>query len=164
MTRFSSGGAVVVALSVALCLGCLATVGPLDRADFLDLVQRSVDLRGEPILLAQRGEWYIGPDLVVPGTFQPRREGVVVVQETRLLFLTWDSDAERYEMALAVAYGDLNTLEHRWFPLNSWIVMETANQATEAVTLTNPWGHRVDRAAVTRALVLIRQRVGPSVR
>jgi hypothetical protein len=110
-------------------------LGPANESSFEDVVRRSLDLGNEAILQSGRATWEFGRDEMGWGD-PPKDEevfGVLILLETRLVFVTWDPDDRRYRLAMQLPYSEMIDVRMREFGLaRRWFVVETSRHTLHA--------------------------------
>jgi hypothetical protein len=113
--------------------GANTNVGPIAVPEnFSRSVNASVDLRGEAIRQYGRVQWYPGVDTheewmrLAPATV----DGVVVLTDTRVLFLTWNG--EQYEKSREILYVDAKDVRRKVWTTTQRIVIESANGTADS--------------------------------
>jgi hypothetical protein len=144
---------------VAGCAGIgPVDVGPIGEPNFEQLARRSVDLGPEPVVLANRVEWYLGED-----GWRPRnlRQAVVVLQETRLLVLGWVPRRQAYDRLLEIPYASARDVRRRAWP-SPRIIVELKDGEIHAFTVTSNNGVGVSMPRTNRTIAALREKIPSS--
>jgi hypothetical protein len=125
------------------------TIGPADDPTFESVARETLGLGDEPILLHGRAGWSFGVD-----EFQFWRiaklspvRGLLILLETRLLFVIWDPTHERYDPLLRIGYDEIADVRQRVWGANQRIVVETKRGTLHAFTYHSSGGVTVNRFA-----------------
>lgn len=150
----------LVCVFVLLGLGC-ASVGPIKVAeDFNQAMRASVDLRGEPIQQYGRAEWCPGADKydfkAEQGSY---RSGVLVLQDTRLLFVAWNVKTKRYEILHEIVYANARDVRRRVWGASQRLVIETADGRTDAFSFVSSNGQFVSRPCINQAIAFLQTKI-----
>ena len=145
--------------------GCIASVGPINDHSFEETLRSTGELGSESILQMGRVEWLPSADAYDFNEFKKTRkfqQGVIVLQESRLFILGWQSSEQKYEVLLKIEYSNAKDVRRRVWGASQRIVIELKDGTIHAFSLTSDNGIGVSVARINKAIALLRNKIPSS--
>ena len=152
----------LLGIGCLLISACATNVGPISEPDFKQLLNKSSHLNKEPIILFGRVEWFEGEDeMNLWGWSYAKnlKEGVIVLQKSKLSVLEWDKQKNKYKTIKEIKYSNIKDIWRRVWGLTQRFVIETKDGTTDAFTITSNSGNVTSIPRTTKALGILKERI-----
>jgi hypothetical protein len=153
--RFNKAGALAVAFIALVLIGC-AGLGPTRQPDWQQHIRAVLPPEDGPLQFSSAAEWF--PDaqgftrersLVLGGA--DFRQGVFALTLKSVLFMSWDTPSNHYNIMYRTVYTDIQSARVDTFGRGRRLVITGRDYRTQSFGLIGPNGAMVEQDATQKA-------------